>query len=83
MQYTIKSRSRINRIVKLTNHSVLCYEKNSLKVLTRFCILIVSGRLLNSFDALSWKVQFLVGTTNLIELLERSSLRHSCFIISR
>ena len=36
MQYTIKSRSRINRIeitVKLTNHSVLCYLKNSMKVL--------------------------------------------------
>ena len=38
--YIIKSRSRINRIditVKLINHSVLCYMKNSLKVLKRFC----------------------------------------------
>ena len=37
MQYT--NRSRIKRIevaVKLTNHSVLCYSKNSLKVLKRF-----------------------------------------------
>ena len=37
--------------------------------------------MLNSFAALSWKVLFSVGTTNLIELLECSSLRHSCFII--
>ena len=40
MQYAIKSGSRINRIeitVKLTNHSVLCYIKNSLKFLKRFC----------------------------------------------
>ena len=41
MQYTIKSRSRINRIqllntVKLINHSVLYYLKNSLKVFKRF-----------------------------------------------
>ena len=42
MQYTIKSRSRINRIeitVKLTYHSVLCYIKNYLKDLKRFCSL--------------------------------------------
>ena len=40
MQYVIKSRSGINIIettVKLTNHSVLCYIKISLKVLKRFC----------------------------------------------
>ena len=40
MQYAIKSGSSINRIeitVKLTNHSVLCYIKNSLKVLKSFC----------------------------------------------
>ena len=39
MQYAIKSKSRINRIeikVKLTNHSVLYYIKNSLKFLKRF-----------------------------------------------
>ena len=51
MQYTIKNRSRINRIeitVKLTNHSVLCYIKNSLKVSERFCKFTVS----NSF----WKI---------------------------
>ena len=72
MQHTIKSRNRINRIeitVKLTNHSVLCYIKNSLKVSegsvsSQFPI--VSGRLLNSFDALSWKVLFLVGTTKFL-----------------
>ena len=32
---------------------------------------------------LSWKVMFSVRTTNLIELVEHSSLRHSCFIILR
>ena len=31
-----------------------------------------------SFDALSWKVPFSVGIANLMELVERSSLRHSC-----
>ena len=39
MQYAIKSRIRINRIeikVKLTNHSVIYYIKNSLKFLKRF-----------------------------------------------
>ena len=38
MQYTIKSRSRINRIeitVKLTNHSVLCYIKKFLESLKK------------------------------------------------
>ena len=54
------------------------------KVVQSLQFLIVSGRLLNSFDALSWKVPFLVGTTNLIiELLERSSLGYSCFVILR
>ena len=42
---TIKSRSRISRIkitVKLTNHSVLCYIKNSLKVFKNFTSLLHS-----------------------------------------
>ena len=38
MQYTIESRSRINRIettVKVTNYSVLCYIKNFLESLKK------------------------------------------------
>ena len=31
-----------------------------------------------SFDALSWKVPFSVGIANPMELVERTSLRHSC-----
>ena len=61
--------------VKLTNHSVLYYIKVSLKVFKASVIsvqfLINSGRLLNSFDALSWKVLFSVRKANLMALLER------------
>ena len=38
MQYTIKNRSRVNRIeitVKLTNHSVLFYKKKFLESLRK------------------------------------------------
>ena len=31
-----------------------------------------------TFDSLSWKVPFSVGIANLMELVERSSLQHSC-----
>ena len=39
MQYTIKVEAGLTDpiTVKLTNHSVLCFLKNSLKILKRFC----------------------------------------------
>ena len=52
--------------VKLTNHSVLYYIKISSKVLKGFVIFTVSNKFL--------------GTPNLMELFERSSLRHSCLL---
>jgi hypothetical protein len=41
-------------------------------------LLMMSGKVLKSLDALSWKVLFSMGTISLVELDERISLVETC-----